>query len=82
MSAGDKEMARLTWRCRRGMKELDLLLLDYVDRCYRSADSDRQQAFRRLLSMPDPEILALLTGRVNTDDEYLAEIVERLLARE
>ena len=63
------------------MKELDLLLLDYVDRSYASADSHRRQAFRRLLSMPDPEILALLTGRAGTDDAYLAEIVERLLAR-
>jgi antitoxin CptB len=82
MSATDKEMARLTWRCRRGMKELDLLLLDYVECCYRDADADRQQAFRRLLSMPDPEILALLTGRSSTDDEDLAEIIERLLARD
>ena len=82
MSSTDREMARLRWRCRRGMKELDLLLLDYVERRYRNADADRQQAFRRLLSMPDPEILALLTGRFDTDDECLAEIVERLLARD
>lgn len=75
-------MARLRWRCRRGMKELDLLLLDYVERCYRNVNLDRQQAFRRLLSMPDPEILALLTGRSGTDDEYLAEIIERLLTRD
>lgn len=64
------------------MKELDLLLLDYVERCYRNVNADRQQAFRRLLSMPDPEILALLTGRSGTDDEYLAEIIERLLTRD
>jgi antitoxin CptB len=76
------EMSRLRWRCRRGMKELDLLLLDYVERCYRNVNLDRQQAFRRLLSMPDPEILALLTGRSGTDDEYLAEIIERLLTRD
>jgi antitoxin CptB len=82
MSSTDREMARLRWRCRRGMKELDLLLLDYVERCYRNVNLDRQQAFRRLLSMPDPEILALLTGRSGTDDEYLAEIIERLLTRD
>ena len=30
----DPEMARLRWRCRRGMKELDLLLLRFVDDDY------------------------------------------------
>jgi len=31
--------------------------------------------------MPDPEILALLTGRSSTDDEHLAHVLERLLVR-
>lgn len=75
----DPEMARLRWRCRRGMKELDLLLLDYVDRWYPDAGESGQAAFKRLLSMPDPEIMALLTGRRNAQDGDLALIIERLL---
>ncbi len=76
---GDPEMARLRWRCRRGMRELDMLLLGYVDDVYPQAGAAEQAAFRRLLTTPDPEILALLTGRAQTDDEYLAHIIERLL---
>ena len=72
-------MSRLRSRCRRGMKELDVLLLRYVDEVYPAADESVQQAFRRLLSMPDPEILALLTGRSVAQDEHLAGIVEQLL---
>ena len=75
-------MARLRWRCRRGMRELDMLLLGYVERYYPSAESAEQAAFRRLLTLPDPEILALLTGRARADDEHLALIVERLLNRD
>ena len=75
------EMARLRWRCRRGMKELDLLLLSYVDRDFEAAGPAEQAAFRVLLSMPDPEILALLTGRAVTDDVLLAQIIESLLAQ-
>lgn len=74
-------MARLRWRCRRGMKELDLLLLSFVEREYEAAPESVQGAFLRLLSMPDPEILALLTGRSTTDDEHLAHVIERLLAQ-
>jgi antitoxin CptB len=76
------EMARLRWRCRRGMKELDLLLLDYIDHWYGDADATGQRTFKRLLSMPDPEILALLTGRSEPENEHLALIIERLLARD
>jgi antitoxin CptB len=79
---GNPEMARLRWRCRRGMKELDLLLLDYIERWYDEAGAAGQLAFKRLLSMPDPDILALLTGRSVTDDEHLVLIIEQLLTRD
>ena len=81
MGVTDPNMSRLRWRCRRGMKELDLLLLNYIDSSYVSADTADQQAFRRLLSLPDPDILALLTGRATADDTHLANVVERLLTR-
>jgi antitoxin CptB len=79
---GNPEMARLRWRCRRGMKELDLLLLDYIEHWYGEAGEAGQLAFKRLLSMPDPEILALLTGRSVADDKHLVLIIERLLTRD
>jgi antitoxin CptB len=78
----DPEMSRLRWRCRRGMKELDMLLLDYVDRHYVEVGPVGQKAFRQLLSMPDPDILALLTGKATTDDEHLANVIKRLLTRD
>ena len=74
-------MARLRWRCRRGMRELDTLLLDYVDSVYPGAADHEQAAFRRLLTTPDPDILSLLTGRSQTDDEHLAHVIQRLLNR-
>ena len=77
--AHDPEMARLRWRCRRGMRELDMLLLNYVDTRYGVADATEQSAFRRLLTTPDPDILALLTGKVQTDDDDLRHVIQRLL---
>ena len=63
------------------MKELDLLLLGVVERRYDRESAAIQQAFRRLPSLPDPEILGLLTGRSRTDDEHLLYVVECLLDR-
>jgi antitoxin CptB len=76
---GDAEMSRLRWRCRRGMRELDMLLLGYADRHYAAATAAQQEAFRRLLTLPDPEILALLTGRSEAQDDVLGNLVRQLL---
>lgn len=78
---GDPELSRLRWRCRRGMRELDMLLLNYLDNSYVDAEPAEQQAFRRLLTTPDPDILALLTGRALADDEHLIYVIKRLLER-
>lgn len=79
--ADDHEMSRLRWRCRRGMRELDMLLLGYVETHYGVASASDQSAFCQLLTMPDPDILALLTGRMVADDEPLRNVIERLLER-
>lgn len=73
------ETARLRWRCRRGMRELDMLLMRYMDDDYRRASPLQQHAFERLLSLQDPEILALLTRRSVAEDRHLRDVVERLL---
>lgn len=72
--------ARIKWRCRRGMRELDVLLMRYVERALDAADSDEQAAFETLLSLQDPEIHDLLTGRLTAQDRRLQHVVERLLS--
>lgn len=72
--------AQLEWHCRRGMRELDVLLMRYVEHGYDAADAAEQAAFEKLLSLQDPEILDLLTGRIVADDPALNAIVQRLLA--
>lgn len=63
------------------MRELDMLLLRYLDREFEAAAPSAQAAFERLLSAQDPEILDLLAGRAVADDPALNEVVQRLLAQ-
>lgn len=72
------DTARLRWLCRRGTKELDLLLGRFLERDYTDASPSVQRAFERLLECQDPELYALLSGRVHTDDPELAHVVERI----
>ena len=71
----DNEMARLRWRCRRGLLELDLVFNDFIDRRYRSLDSQLQQAFWDLLQEADNPILAWLHGTDDCDDQNLKQII-------
>ena len=72
------ELSRLRWLCRRGMKELDVVLSTYLDGYYEAASDDEQRQFRMLLEMPDPDIYRLLLGRGQADDTETRRLVEFL----
>lgn len=61
------------------MRELDTLLLRYLERDWPTAPAVEQDAFESLLTHQDPEILDLLAGRAMTDDPALQHVVRRLL---
>jgi antitoxin CptB len=69
---------RLRWRCRRGMRELDVVLMRYLEREWPAAGPAEGLAFRALLERPDPEISALLLGRMEPENEALASVLESL----
>jgi antitoxin CptB len=50
------DVARLRWRCRRGMRELDHLLGWYLDARFADAGADARHAFSALLDQQDPEL--------------------------
>jgi len=71
-------MSRLLWRCRRGVKEMDLLLERFLERCYPELDSDEQRQFEAFLDETDPDILAWVMGRGVPDNPAYRKIVEQL----
>ncbi|MEM7292810.1 MAG: succinate dehydrogenase assembly factor 2 [Pseudomonadota bacterium] len=73
-----ESQSRLRWLCRRGMKELDVVLTRYLDERYDTAERDQQAAFVRLLEMQDPTVFALLLGREQCDDEAISKLLQVL----
>lgn len=71
----DVELARLRWRCRRGLLELDILLQRFVDTCYATLSDAERHAFDRLLALPDADLLALLQGDGTASDAELNRLV-------
>ena len=69
----DEGLRRLEWRCRRGMKELDILLLRFLRGNLAGAPSDERAAFAEFLELPDPDIARyLLAGDVPDDPRHAA----------
>lgn len=51
------ELAKLRWQCRRGSKELDLLLNNYLETRYPVADEEEKMRFIEMLKLDDSELL-------------------------
>ena len=62
------------------MRELDVVLMRYMERDYDAADQGEKASFESLLSLQDPEILDLLTGRIVAKDDGICHVIERILA--
>jgi succinate dehydrogenase flavin-adding protein (antitoxin of CptAB toxin-antitoxin module) len=60
------------------MKELDELLLRYLERRYEQASDADKEAFQGLLALPDPELVSYLLNK-QTPAAELQRVVEQIL---
>ena len=70
--------SRLRWRCRRGIREMDLLLQGFLSSSYPELPAAEQRAFERLLDEADLDILAWISGRADPADPDYRTLVLRL----
>ena len=76
-----KRYARLKWACRRGMLELDVLFLPFVETGFNEMSFEQQEVFERLLTSDDPDLFAWFMGHKQCQDPELASMVEHILGR-
>jgi len=58
-----RNLARVRWRSRRGLLELDIVLGRFIDFHYENLDKSEQQAFELLLDMSDNQLWDMIAGR-------------------
>lgn len=73
-----ENLSRLRWLCRRGMKELDVLMSRYLDEQYEQASEQDQQHFVALLEWQDPELFSVMVGRTTAEDDLMQAFIEKL----
>lgn len=76
----EARLARLRWRCRRGMRELDSLLLRFVDGAGTTLGETELMTFEAILELPDPVLHSYLLGRSAPTDAATVDLIERIRA--
>ena len=74
----EAELKRLRWRCRRGMKELDVLLVRWLERRWAAADAGQRAAFEGLLETEDDRLWYWFTGKERPPAGTLGNLVDEI----
>jgi antitoxin CptB len=73
--------ARLRWRARRGLLENDLILTRFLDAHEVTMSDEEVDAFSRLMDISDNELMDLLMGKTEPEDQLDLPQVKTLLTR-
>ena len=72
---------RIRWACRRGMLELDVLFMPFVEEAFDSLSKEQHATFQRLLECDDPDLFAWFMGHEPCKDPELNSMVSLILDR-
>lgn len=75
----DTTLKRLYWHSRRGMWELDLLLIPFLEHRYGDLDAAGQAAFQALIEQEDQDLFIWLMRRDWPQDDALRYIVKMIV---
>lgn len=77
----ETQFRRLWWHSRRGMLELDVLLLPFLEEAYRDLAPDDQARYQKLLSCEDSDMFEWFMQRSRPEDPDLQRMVDLILNR-
>lgn len=70
---------RLIWRCRRGLKELDVIIGPFVEEHYQGLDAASRARFARLMECEDMDLFNWFLRQSQPADPELEQMVEYIL---
>ena len=71
------EISRVIWKCRKGIREIDILLCRYTEKIYPTLDKKQQDIYVEFIDLDTYEILDMLVNNKSCDKKY-QKIVEAL----
>ncbi len=76
----EQQKARIKWTCRRGMLELDVVIMPFFEECFDELSAQQQQDFVSLLECDDPDLFRWIMKQQRSDNPAYAELVDKMIA--
>ena len=73
------DRAKMLWRCRRGIRELDSVLKPFAEDCYDALSPLDKTRLQALLGFQDTQILDWILGREIPDEEGLKSLIDSII---
>ena len=70
---------KMLWRCRRGARELDSVLMPFAEDCYDELSTLDKSRFKALLDCQDTQLLDWILGREMPDQEGLQNLIAAII---
>ena len=74
-----RDESRLLWRCRRGARELDSILVPYGLARIHTMSASEKSNLGLLLDQQDPDLMDWFLGRRAPADSSIAEVIREVL---
>jgi antitoxin CptB len=71
----ETDRSRILWRCRRGIREMDIVLQGFLDQSYDALSDNDKKIFSQLLDENDLDILNWLLGKDEPTSDDLKHII-------
>ena len=73
--------ARLKWACRRGMLEIDVIFMPFVEEGFNDLSEADKLTFESLLTCDDPDLYAWFMGHQPCHNAQYKRIIDHILSR-
>ncbi len=70
---------KILWQCRRGLWELDAILIPFVEKNFSNLEEIEIENFKKLLEYEDIEIFDILVNKKPFEDTEIGGIVSKIL---
>ena len=72
---------KLEWACRRGMRELDKMIMPFYQNHFNSLTEAEQQAFAEMLTYPDPELFRWVMHQLPAPTQAITDVIELMRSK-
>jgi len=70
---------KILWQCRRGLWELDQILLPFVENDFENLNQEEQLLFQKLLKQEDIELFDIFVNKIAPKDNETKDLTDLII---